>query len=277
MLQTVALTILLSHDIAFQISKLLSKTHSTGLVRPSSLATTLTIRRRGNTVRQSLAQVKLPPFAGLDRETANHNAGGDVKKKLDAPKYPMTAFVAFARDERAAAKQAHPNHNSADIMKTLAVWWKKSPKEVRKRYFDDAFERRQAYFVAVEASQKQEQQQQQDQDQFCTKVGNQKEAASSLAAMTAVHDSQQGNEDRAARFSPALANRCTLSAESIAVARDLSKRACLANEAFRSTFSRRSTFSNLHAEKSRSLADAAIIQQLLMRSQSRDDSKCNLW
>lgn len=218
--------------------------------------------------------MKLPPCTGLDRETANPNAGGGVKKKnLDAPKYPMTAFVAFAREERAAAKQAHPNHNSADIMKTLAVWWKKAPKEVRKRYFDEAFERRHTYFVALEAWQKQQEEEEKEEDQLLTKGGNQKEAAILPAARTAVQFSHQGNVERAARPS-SLADRSTPSDKSLAVARDLSKRACLANEAFRSTFDRRS---NRHTEKRRALADAAIIHQLLTRSQSRDDSKCNLW
>ena len=47
-----------------------------------------------------------------------------TKKDPDAPKRPMSAFLAFSNQRRAALKRKNPDATNADLSKMLSVQWK---------------------------------------------------------------------------------------------------------------------------------------------------------
>lgn len=59
------------------------------------------------------------------------------KKKLrdpNAPKRPMSAFLAFANSRRAEVKAQNPNGSNGEISKILSKMWKEAPTSVQQEY-----------------------------------------------------------------------------------------------------------------------------------------------
>eukprot|EP00521_Asterionellopsis_glacialis_P010083 CAMPEP_0195291192 /NCGR_PEP_ID=MMETSP0707-20130614/7331_1 /TAXON_ID=33640 /ORGANISM="Asterionellopsis glacialis, Strain CCMP134" /LENGTH=394 /DNA_ID=CAMNT_0040351459 /DNA_START=180 /DNA_END=1364 /DNA_ORIENTATION=+ len=72
-------------------------------------------------------------------------------KDPDAPKRPMSAFLAYSNSKRAGLKRKDPSLSNADVSRILSKAWRAAPEEERKRYIDQEFKLRQEYKVAIEA------------------------------------------------------------------------------------------------------------------------------
>jgi hypothetical protein len=71
--------------------------------------------------------------------TAYHAAQAQLKrppKDPNAPRRPMSAFLAFSNQRRGALKRANPSMTNADLSKTLSQIWKELPTELKKEYID---------------------------------------------------------------------------------------------------------------------------------------------
>lgn len=130
-------------------------------------------------------------------------------KDPDAPKRPMSAFLAYSNGKRAALKRKDPSLSNADVSRILSRSWKDAPTDQRQTYIDDEFQLRQKYKIAItkwreESEKKKEaerahreeiamnalalqQQQQQIQQQLAETAANQqKDAAGSAEANQAL-------------------------------------------------------------------------------------------
>lgn len=64
-------------------------------------------------------------------------------KDPNAPKKPMSAFLAFGNERRRAIAAANPNMNGTEISCLLSKLWRECPEEIRKTYRDrEVMERR---------------------------------------------------------------------------------------------------------------------------------------
>ncbi len=71
-----------------------------------------------------------------------------VKRSLkdpNAPKRPMSAFLAYSNSRRAMVKKQNPHMGNAEISKHLSTMWKEAPADVRQKYIDQEFTKRQVY------------------------------------------------------------------------------------------------------------------------------------
>ena len=70
-------------------------------------------------------------------------------KNPDAPKRPMSAFLAFSNKRRATVKAENPDASNAELSKILSRKWKEAPEDVKKTYVDEEAELRQKYHEAM--------------------------------------------------------------------------------------------------------------------------------
>lgn len=66
-------------------------------------------------------------------------------KNPDAPKKPMSAFLAFSNERRGAVAQANPQMNGTEISCLLSKLWKECPKDVKQQYREKEAKERQAF------------------------------------------------------------------------------------------------------------------------------------
>lgn len=71
------------------------------------------------------------------------------KKDPSAPKRPMSAFLAFAKNRRAIIKRENPGFSNSDISRALSRMWKEAPDELRKKYVEEEVQCRKSYKVAM--------------------------------------------------------------------------------------------------------------------------------
>lgn len=71
------------------------------------------------------------------------------KRDPNAPKRPMSSFLAFSNCKRAWMRDLYPYANNTDISRMLADMWKKAPQQVRQQYIDEELRLRNIYKVAV--------------------------------------------------------------------------------------------------------------------------------
>jgi hypothetical protein len=89
-------------------------------------------------------------------------------KHADAPKRPMSAFLAFANARRGDVKRQLPEgaKSNGELSRALAVMWKEAPVDVKQAYIEDEKIKRCAYAAAMEKfrNTKREQYQQEQQN-----------------------------------------------------------------------------------------------------------------
>lgn len=61
------------------------------------------------------------------------------------PKRPMTAYLAFSNERRAALKKQIPTASNAELSKMLSASWKAAPEEIRNKYKDQEKAQREQY------------------------------------------------------------------------------------------------------------------------------------
>lgn len=75
-----------------------------------------------------------------------------IKRSLkdpSAPKRPMSAFLAYSNSRRAMVKKQNPQLGNAELSKQLSTMWKEAPDDIRQKYKDQEFSKRQAYKSAM--------------------------------------------------------------------------------------------------------------------------------
>jgi len=70
-------------------------------------------------------------------------------KDPHAPKRPMSAYLAFSNSRRAMVKKENPQMGNAELSRLLSTMWKEAPVDVRKKYIDREFAKRQSYNVVM--------------------------------------------------------------------------------------------------------------------------------
>jgi hypothetical protein len=73
------------------------------------------------------------------------------QKNPDAPKRPMSAFLAFSNKRRAMVKAQNPNASNAELSKILSNMWKEAPEELRKSYVEEEAGLREKYHTSMTA------------------------------------------------------------------------------------------------------------------------------
>jgi len=86
-------------------------------------------------------------FGGLD------GTGGyrSHEQHPDAPKRPMSAFLAYSNSKRAALKRNNPSLKNGDLSKILSKAWKGEPEDVRQTYIQEARTRRSEFKAGMAA------------------------------------------------------------------------------------------------------------------------------
>lgn len=71
-----------------------------------------------------------------EREKRNYTGPWRIPyvKNPNAPKKPMSSFLAFSNERRRALAQANPNMNGTELSCFLAKLWKESPEHIKQRY-----------------------------------------------------------------------------------------------------------------------------------------------
>ena len=67
------------------------------------------------------------------------------KKDPNAPKRPLSAFLAYSNARRKELKRRYPDSTNADLSKMLSKMWKEAPEEFRHKYIDEAARRSSVY------------------------------------------------------------------------------------------------------------------------------------
>lgn len=67
----------------------------------------------------------------------------------NAPKRPMSAFLAYSHAKRAEVKAENPGMNNAEISRVLSQMWKVAPEEEKKEHIDKEYELRQKYLSEI--------------------------------------------------------------------------------------------------------------------------------
>ncbi len=70
-------------------------------------------------------------------------------KDPNAPKRPMSAYLAFSNCRRAKAKKENPQMGNAELSRLLSTMWKEAPAETRQKYIDREYAKRQAYNTSI--------------------------------------------------------------------------------------------------------------------------------
>lgn len=71
------------------------------------------------------------------------------QKDPNAPKRPMSAFLAYSHARRAEVKKKNPNMNNAEISRVLASMWKGAADEEKKEHIDKEYKLRQKYLTEI--------------------------------------------------------------------------------------------------------------------------------
>eukprot|EP00545_Synedropsis_sp_CCMP1620_P005229 CAMPEP_0119004376 /NCGR_PEP_ID=MMETSP1176-20130426/1105_1 /TAXON_ID=265551 /ORGANISM="Synedropsis recta cf, Strain CCMP1620" /LENGTH=450 /DNA_ID=CAMNT_0006956071 /DNA_START=149 /DNA_END=1501 /DNA_ORIENTATION=+ len=71
------------------------------------------------------------------------------QKDPNAPKRPMSAFLAYSHARRAEVKKKNANMNNAEISRVLASMWKGAPEEEKKEHIDKEYKLRQKYLTEI--------------------------------------------------------------------------------------------------------------------------------
>jgi hypothetical protein len=72
-----------------------------------------------------------------------------TQKDPNAPKRPMSAFLAFSNLKRAEVKEDNPGLGNSERSRVLAKMWKEAPEDERKNYIDKEYKLRQTYKTAI--------------------------------------------------------------------------------------------------------------------------------
>lgn len=72
-----------------------------------------------------------------------------TQKDPNAPKRPMSAFLAFSNLKRAEVKENNPGLGNSERSRVLAKMWKEAPEDERKKYIDNEYKLRQTYKTAI--------------------------------------------------------------------------------------------------------------------------------
>jgi hypothetical protein len=70
-------------------------------------------------------------------------------KDPNAPKRPMSAFLAFSNPRRGMVKQNNPEMNNSQVSKALSKMWKEAPDHVRQIYINEEASKRNQYKLAM--------------------------------------------------------------------------------------------------------------------------------
>lgn len=86
-----------------------------------------------------------------DNEIRRYKENLEFRKKggTSLPKRPMSAYLAFSNQRRAALKTKYPNASNADLSKMLAKTWKEAPLEVKNVYIEEEARLRAQYIVDI--------------------------------------------------------------------------------------------------------------------------------
>lgn len=71
------------------------------------------------------------------------------QKDPNAPKRPMSAFLAYSHAKRAEVKKKNQNMNNAEISRVLAQMWKGAPEEEKKDHIEKEYNLRQKYLSEI--------------------------------------------------------------------------------------------------------------------------------
>jgi len=71
------------------------------------------------------------------------------QKDPNAPKRPMSAFLAYSHAKRSSVKIKSPGMNNAEISRFLARMWKEAPEEDKKEYIEKEYQLRQKYLSEI--------------------------------------------------------------------------------------------------------------------------------
>jgi hypothetical protein len=100
-------------------------------------------------------------MAGRDKaryeyEKANYNGRWKVSKNEkphkdpNAPKRPITAFLAYSNHYRESLRSKHPGMKTTSISKILAQMWREAPREEQQFYLDQDLHQRMCYRAALQ-------------------------------------------------------------------------------------------------------------------------------
>mmetsp|Transcript_31794 Transcript_31794/g.48763 ORF Transcript_31794/g.48763 Transcript_31794/m.48763 type:complete len:590 (+) Transcript_31794:25-1794(+) len=67
------------------------------------------------------------------------------QKDPNAPKRPMSAFIAYSVKKRSTVREEHPEASSSEIARILSNMWKAAPESERQFYIDEEYRLRQTY------------------------------------------------------------------------------------------------------------------------------------
>jgi hypothetical protein len=95
-------------------------------------------------------------------------------KDPNAPKRPMSAFLAFSHTKRSEVRQSNPKVSNTEICRILSQHWKDAPFEVKKLHVDQEFELRQEYKAAIavwrEEAERQKKRERQDREDIALRA-----------------------------------------------------------------------------------------------------------
>ena len=74
-----------------------------------------------------------------------------TKKDPDAPKRPMSAFLAFSNQRRRALKRDNPHATNADLSKMLSKQWKEATPEFKAEFVEEEAKKRAQYKIDIVA------------------------------------------------------------------------------------------------------------------------------
>lgn len=87
--------------------------------------------------------------ARYDYEMQDYNQARKLSKTNikdpNAPRRPMSAFLAFSNKRRASLKREHPTATNADLSKMLSKSWKEIPSEMKQEYVQEEAKLRAKY------------------------------------------------------------------------------------------------------------------------------------
>ena len=70
-------------------------------------------------------------------------------KDPNAPKRPMSAFLAYSNSKRSAVKRENPGLTNAEVSRVLASLWRNADEQEKKRFIDEEFALRQQYKTSI--------------------------------------------------------------------------------------------------------------------------------
>jgi hypothetical protein len=85
----------------------------------------------------------------------NKNGTKRILKDADAPKRPMSAYLAYSNSRRADMKRQHPEASNGDLSKLLSQKWKEATPQEKEQYVQQEAELREQYKHDVTAYRKQ--------------------------------------------------------------------------------------------------------------------------